>query len=95
VPRLEIADVERGVLESKLNLCLNMNFAVCIRRLLVVGSTMSLALQAHAAPDELTLGKLFGYPRGNPETVFNHLVGSFSALDEVFPSRKVAREGSV
>lgn len=50
-----------------------------------------------AAPDEDTLGKQAGYPRGSPQEAFaeRHKIGSFSAMDEVFPSKPVARDGAV
>jgi len=52
---------------------------------------------SHSAPDEDALGKSRGYPKGMPQTALDDRfkVGSFSAMDEVFPSRKVARAGSV
>lgn len=52
---------------------------------------------ALAAPDEDLLGKAGGYARGSPQEAFaeRHKVGSFSAMDEVFPSKAVARDGPV
>jgi CubicO group peptidase (beta-lactamase class C family) len=50
---------------------------------------------ARAAPDELALGKLFGYPKGSFTTLFANPVGSFSAMDEILPSRLVAKADSV
>lgn len=52
---------------------------------------------ALAAPDEDLLGKSAGYPRGTPQEAFaeRYKVGSFSAMDEVFPSKGVARGGAV
>ncbi|MFM7331180.1 MAG: serine hydrolase domain-containing protein, partial [Brachymonas sp.] len=46
-----------------------------------------------AAPDEDALGKAAGYPRGSPHdiTAENRKIGSFSALDEIMPSKPVAR----
>lgn len=56
-----------------------------------------LAGAALAAPDEDALGKAAGYPRGSPQEAFaeRHKVGSFSAMDEIFPSKPVARDGAV
>lgn len=50
-----------------------------------------------AAPDEDALGKTAGYPRGSPQEAFSerHKIGSFSAMDEIFPSKPVARGGTV
>lgn len=55
------------------------------------------ASAALAAPDEDALGKGSGYPRGTMQSVTTdrHKVGSFSALDEIYPSRPVARSGPV
>jgi CubicO group peptidase (beta-lactamase class C family) len=47
-----------------------------------------------AAPEELALGKLFGYPKGRFATIFANPVGSFSAMDEILPSRRVGRADS-
>jgi len=68
------------------------------RRALIVCSLLALSAgAAHAAPDEEALGRARGYPRGTPQeaTAERHKVGSFSALDEIMPSRPVAREGPV
>lgn len=58
---------------------------------------LAIATQAQAAPDETTLGKNAGYPKGSVQNVNSEAnkIGSFSAMDEIIPSRKVARAGDV
>jgi len=50
-----------------------------------------------AEPDELVLGKAEGYPRGERGTMFaeRFKVGSFSASDQILPTREVSRGGAV
>jgi CubicO group peptidase (beta-lactamase class C family) len=52
---------------------------------------------ALAEPDEDALGKAEGYPRGEAATMYaeRFKVGSFSAADQITPSRSVARGGEV
>lgn len=62
-----------------------------------IASTLSFVGQARGAPDEESLGKSAGYPKGslsNP-TDDRSKIGSFSAMDEIAPSSKVARAGEV
>ncbi|HEX4132228.1 MAG TPA: serine hydrolase [Pirellulales bacterium] len=49
-----------------------------------------------AEPDEAKLGKAEGYPRGTAATMYaeRFRVGSFSAADQILPSRSVARGGT-
>lgn len=64
----------------------------------IVGVLLALSAgAAQAAPDEEALGRERGYPRGTAQevTTERHKVGSFSALDQILPSRPVAREGPV
>jgi CubicO group peptidase (beta-lactamase class C family) len=48
---------------------------------------------AYSAPDEAALGKSSNYPKGSMQEVFTerNRVGSFSAMDTIFPSRVVSR----
>ena len=55
-------------------------------------SLMAVALAAPAAPDEASYGAAEGYPHGSPSTWAQqrHLVGALSAMDSLYPSRRVA-----